>query len=207
MFTITGCSDNQSIALKNTPVSVSGTGQVSTTTRAPSTLTPHPTMVPTPTSIHLDSAILGGNIQAFIQKYGQPNGHSQTQAGFYDFQQYPGENTDFLIISTDVADGVPYENTVLDIKVQSPNNSGFQNEEMCKVFYPLDATYQRQVTIIGGIDKIYFSASLAKMLPASSFTDATQNQVTPGYFDITYLINADGTISSCDISPGTQGTA
>ena len=151
------------------------------------------------------SALLGSDISAFIGKYGQPNDHSDVKDGIDHFQRYPGENTDFLIVATDFTGST---SRAEDITVQAPN-AGWSIEagtEKCSTFFPSDAKYQRQVSLDGGYDKIYFSMSLASLFPASAFTDASGNQVKAGSFDAQYLVNSDQTISSCDIIIGMQQT-
>jgi hypothetical protein len=56
--------------------------------------------------------------------------------------------------------------------------------------------------------KIYYSASLANLFPASSFTDAEQNMVKPGMFDVQVLYedSSETMVNSCSIIIGEQQT-
>ena len=88
-------------------------------------------------------------------------------------------------------------------------------EAMCSPFFPADARYKRSVQIPGtqsqfaAVDKIYFSATLAHEFTADNFTDANNNPVQPGLFDVFYLSGSNidlSHIESCDIQLGTQQT-
>jgi hypothetical protein len=88
-------------------------------------------------------------------------------------------------------------------------------EALCSKFFPADAIYQKTVTIPGSasqfpaLDKIYYSATLAREFAADNFTDANKNPVKPGLFDASYLFvnNSDTThIGSCNVQLGTRQT-
>ena len=90
-----------------------------------------------------------------------------------------------------------------------------QAETLCSKFFPADAVYQKTVTIPGSasqfpaLDKMYYSAKLAREFAADDFTDANNNQVKPSLFDANYLFenNNDTThIGSCNIQLGTRQT-
>jgi hypothetical protein len=164
--------------------------------------TPQPTIRATSTP-----AILGGDIGAFVAKYGRPNDHSVPDAGYYHFQRYSGSNLDFLIVQVDAADGGGYAQRVEGVTAQAPDAGWSQQEASaaCAEFLPRDAIYQRAVKLASGYDKVYSSASLAGLFPASAFT-GPNSQVQAGLFDVQY-INGSGTlIASCNILVGTQQT-
>ncbi len=143
-----------------------------------------------------------------MAKYGQPNDHSTPSGGLYHFQRYSGSNLDFLIVQTDAADGAVYAQRAEGVTAQAPDAGWNQQEASvaCAAFLPRDAVYKRQVGLTNGYDKIYFSASVAKLFPASAFTDASNNQVQTGLFDAQYLYKSGTTIDSCDILIGTEQT-
>jgi hypothetical protein len=153
-------------------------------------------------------ALVGGDLGAFVAHYGQPNGHSTPDGGFFNFQRYPGSNRDFLIAQTDAADGGVYAQRVEGVTAQAPDAGWLQQEASttCAAFFPRDAVYQREVGLVNGYDKIYFSASLARLFPASAFTDASDDQIQAGLFDVRYLYQSNTIIGSCGISIGTEQT-
>ena len=167
--------------------------------------TSQPTSQQAPTS---GPAILGSNLGAFVANYGHPNDHSIANSGLYHFKRYPGSTLDFLIVVTDLTDGGVYANRVKDITVQAPHAGWSQQEATaaCAAFLPRDAVYKREIGLANGYDKIYFSASLARLFPASSFVDVNGNQVQSGLFDVHYLYSSGTIIASCDILIGTQQT-
>lgn len=187
-----------------TTAAQSTTAPTSAPTTKPAT---QPTAAPTtqPTS---GPARLGSDIGTFTAHYGQPNSHSS--GILYHFQQYSNSNVDFLIVMTGLAEGGAYAKLAETITAQAPSDNWTkdQAESICAQFYPADAQYQSQKTYQNGYDKIYFSASLAKIFPASAFIDQQQNPVKPGLFDVSFLDSGkgDGTFDSCDMGPGTQTT-
>ena len=156
--------------------------------------------------------ILGVDIGTFTAKYGQPNDHSTISTGSYHFQRYSSSNIDFLIIQTDLVGGGIYTKRVEWVTANASDTgdgwSPQQADTICTQFFPSDAVYKQEVPISGssGYDKIYYSASLASLFPASAFTDASQNQVKAGMFDAEYLTQSasDSNINSCSIMIGTQ---
>lgn len=159
--------------------------------------------------------LLGSNISAFTAKFGQPNSHSTVNTGQYHYARYPNSNIDHYIITTDTPDGGQYASLVYFITVQSsdqtPGWTMAQASRECGAFFPADAVYKKQIPVATGpaLDKIYHSASLAKLFPASSFTDSKQNAVQPGTFDVLYLYKdaSEKMIDSCDILIGEQQTS
>jgi hypothetical protein len=189
-------------------VALAGCGE---STTAISTPTGQPTTKPTtqPATSKFASvagpARIGSPIGTFAQ-YGQPNTHTDSKAGSYHFQKYADSNTDTLIVQTDLIDK-GYSDVVDGVSVQA-DNAGWTPEEattMVAKFLPTDAQYQKQVPLStgNGTDKIYYSATLAKQLPADEFTDASTNQIKAGTFDVQCLTN-NGNVDSCNIQVGTQ---
>lgn len=181
-----------------------------TSTANPAAQATHPASTATASGIAPTSgpALLGADIGTFVAQYGQPNDHTDVKIGQYHFQRYGDSNVDAFIVATDLTDGNAYLHRVDDITAASPS-AGWTSSEAsakCAVFFPRDAVYKRQVATQNGIDKIYFSQSLASLFPASAFTDAQQNAVKAGYFDVLYLARTDGMIDDCDIIIGEQQT-
>jgi len=155
-----------------------------------------------------EQARLGASLPAFIARYGQPNDHTEAGNGDYHFARYPGENTDSIIVHTDIFDSGSYARKVEDVTAAAPesNWTQTQSDTVCLALLPVDAHYQSRVQLNSatGYDKIYYSASLAKTFPADAFTDTNNNPTRPGLFDVQYLTNSDGTINDCELSLGTQ---
>ena len=193
-------------AVLSTPTSA----QQAHTTKPTPTAKPKP--APTSQPAHVPAtngpAVLGGTLGAFVAKYGQPNDHTQAKANLYHFQRHAGSNIDFLIIMIDTGTQKVINITAQASDVQPAGWSTSQATTICSGFFPPDAVYQSQVTLSNGTgyDKIYYSASLANVFPASEFSDASQNPVKPGTFDVQYLTKSNNTIDSCNILPGTSQT-
>jgi hypothetical protein len=177
--------------------------------------TTHPTAAPTahptqPIAAVSGPTTIGQPLSHFIAKYGAPNDHTDAKNGAYHFQQYGNSAIDFLIVQTDILDSGAYAQTVESFNAQAPEAgwSSTVTDSICNGFLPSDAVYKSQVqlTIGNAYDKIYYSASLVSQFPASAFTDADQNQVQAGLFDVQYLVNSDSTINTCSIQIGTQQT-
>ena len=159
-------------------------------------------------------AVLGGQLSAFIDKFGQPNDHSV--AGGPHLARCNGSNIDELLLSQ--ISSQPTAGLITSILFQpcpGTDNSVSTVEAKCSAFFPSDAVYQKTVTIVGSssqlpaFDKIYYSATLANEFTANNFTDASQNPVKPGLFDANYLSASDNDtshIDSCNIALGTQQT-
>jgi hypothetical protein len=127
-------------------------------------------------------------------------------AGYYHFQQYSG--LDFLVVQADAADGGVYANRVKGVTERAPAAAWNQQEASaaCAAFLPRDAVYAREAGLANGYDKVYFSATLAGLFPASAFTDPNGTQVQAGLFDIQYIYRSGTSIDSCGILIGTQRT-
>lgn len=181
--------------------------------------TPMPTLLPTATPTQSPPtptptttvAQLGATVSTFTARYGQPNAHSDVGSGQYHYQTYSDSNVDFLVVSTDTADpGMSQVAESITVQADTQGWSVAQAMTMCGAFYPSDAAYQRQAAVTNGpaLDKIYESASLATRFPASAFTDANQNPVKPGLFDVQFLYrdSTQTVIDSCTLLIGEQQT-
>jgi hypothetical protein len=188
--------------------------QVVPTTVPIATTKPNPVLTQKPATnalpVTTGPTLLGSPLSAFVGRYGQPNDHTDAKDGMYHFARIPGENTDSIILMTDILDQGSYTQKVMNVDASAPNAgwSVTQANAICASFYPTDAVYKSKVTItLGtGYDKIYFSASLAQMFPADAFDDNNNVQTTAGLFDVQFLVHPDGTIDSCNIQIGTQQT-
>ena len=176
-------------------------GPATTTPRvAASPSTGHsPTQTRTVSNPTSGQAVLGGDLAAFVARYGRPNDHSTPASGLYHFQSYPGSNLDSLAVTTDLTDGGVYAGRAESVTVQAP--------AACAAFFPRDAVYKQQIALADGYDRIYYAASLAQLFPASAFADFNGKQVQPGLFDVQYVYRP-GTkmIASCNLLIGTQQT-
>lgn len=167
----------------------------------------------------ITGAVLGGPAQAFITKYGPlVASQSNTATGELHFQQYPGVETDALLVQTGKYLSVtPGDNDVITIQVsQAPGQvwSPAEAEAACTVFIPADAKSVRSVPttnnldhgMVDGREDIYTSAMLAKTFPAYAFSNnADQGMAPAGTFNIWYFDTIDGdasTFKSCIISIG-----
>ena len=154
-----------------------------------------------------EQARLGASLDAFIAKYGQPNDHTDKNNGSYHFARIPGENTDGIILNTDILDS-GYSQKVMDVTANAPDGGWTkeQSDQACLSLLPLDARYKNRVQLnsTSGYDIIYSSTSLAHAFPADAFTDSNNNPTTPGLFDVQYLTNQNGTINDCELMVGTQ---
>ncbi len=175
------------------------------TARASTVPTTHSTQQPAPSS---GPAIIGGELGAFVATYGQPNNHSIASSGLYHFKRYPNSTLDLLIARTDLTDAGVYTSRVEEITVQAPDAGWSQQDATaaCAAFLPGDAVYKREVKLATGYDKLYVSATLASLFPASSFVDVNGQQVQAGSFDVQYLYRSGTIVASCDILIGTQQT-
>jgi hypothetical protein len=205
------------------PAKISTRGVVPTATVRPIAPTAVPTTIPTgvvptatvrpiaptavPTKVAVipvtsNSAILGAPISSFVANYGPYNGHTDVSIGSYHWLRYADTQvvTDALIVQADNSNG---EATVHD--ANSIDYAPEQGTTTCKQFFPQDARYEKQVPVMSGTnvytDRIYFSASLAKVFSASAFTDENENPVKAGTFDVLNLGN-----NECTIQLGTQQT-
>jgi hypothetical protein len=163
-----------------------------------------PTVVPTkaPVAVASGPAVLGASIASFEHTYGAYNTHTDPTIGSYHWQRYADTRvaTDALIVTADNSNGASTANDASTIDY-APE----QGVTKCEQFFPRDARYVKQVAVASGtdvyIDRIYVSASLATVFPASAFTDAQQNPVKAGTFDVLNLGN-----NECTIQIGDQQT-
>ena len=210
---VTGCSSSQATTPDATP-----SIQVHATT-APTALPTHvsteiPTVAPTakPTQSGISATHgtprLGSPLSDFIGAYGQPNDHS-TPGSSYHFLRGANSNIDGLIIAPTLAIS---SQQIDDITVAATSDLGWTLSDAanrCLAYAPTDARLKQRIPYADGTgyDVIYTSSSLAKLFPASEFTDASQNPVTPGTFDISYLYRGDQQhIDCCDLITGSQQT-
>jgi hypothetical protein len=113
-------------------------------------------------------AILGASIGTFVAHYGPYNDHTNIAGGSYHWLRYADTQvvTDALIVQADNSNG---EATAQD--ATSIDYAPEQGTTNCKQFFPTDARYVKQVPVTSGTnvytDRIYFSASLAKVFSAS----------------------------------------
>ncbi len=152
------------------------------------------------------STTLGSDISQFVTRFGLPNKHSVQSAGYYHFRQYANSDLDFLIVQADVSDGGVYAQRVEGLMVQAPG-AGWNQQQAnaaCAAFFPGDSVYEHTVKLPVGYDNVYFSASLAGLFLASTFTDANGNQVKAGMFDVQYVYRSGSIINSCNILLGIQ---
>lgn len=184
---------------------------IPTATATPSPI-PSPTPSPTP-STNTGAAVLGGSLNAFIAKFGQPNDHSDP--GMPHFKRCSNSNIDQIILmqENDSSSGL-----IVSILAAGCTSTSWTTQfanAYCSTLLPSDAKYQRSVQIPGSstqfasVDKIYSSATLAKAFTADNFTDVNGNLVQPGLFDVDYLYasNADTShVDSCNLQLGTQQT-
>ena len=182
-------SSTQAVSSSNSPFSVSAHNTAGTSI-ATNTQT-------------LAGPILGGNIDAFIAIYGSPNDHSIP--GILHFQRDSKSNTDGIIVSLGIG-GNGYTNQVDDISVQPINGASWNAttaQAACNLFAPADAQQIGNVPITQAYDLIYTSATLAHVFPPDAFTDALQDIITPGTFDIQYQYASDNIhIDGCNIEIG-----
>jgi hypothetical protein len=163
-----------------------------------------PTVVPTkaPVAVASGPAVLGASIASFKHTYGAYNAHTDPAIGSYHWQRYADTRvaTDALIVTADNSNGASTANDASTIDY-APE----QGVTKCEQFFPRDAQYMKQVAVASGtdvyIDRIYVSASLATVFPVSAFTDAQQNPVKAGTFDVLNLGN-----NECTIQIGDQQT-
>ncbi len=164
----------------------------------------------------ITGAVLGGPAQAFIAKYGPlVASQSNTATGELHFQQYPGVETDALVVQTGKnLNFTPGDNDAGTIQVsQAPGQvwSPDEAKAACTAFIPADAKSVRSVAstdnlnhgMVSGREDIYASAMLAKTFPACAFSNADQGQAPAGTFNIWYSDTFDGdssTFKACIIS-------
>ncbi len=155
----------------------------------------------TPTS---GPTTLGQPLSHFIFRYGAPMDEQTQKDGIYNWNRgaffvlaFKSEN--YLVSGIDDANS---------------DGNGWDSEAsaapLCKTFLPADSVYKRDVTISHGVpsdERVYYSASLAPLFPASTFTDENGNITTPGTFAIVYQYDSATSmhITDCSIQIGLQG--
>jgi len=151
-----------------------------------------------------DTPHLGGPISDFVGKYGPPNDHSDTNS--YHWQRAANGPTDGLIVS-------PYPGThnaggIIVASINGATWTPSTAEAICAAYAPSDAHTLKRVELSStqGYDVLSISSSLASRFSADAFTDANQNVIQAGTFDIQYLVKPDGSIDSCDLEIGQQQT-
>lgn len=167
------------------------------------------TKVPTHPITNAGSAILGADISAFIAKYGQPHSvNGQQNNGGVSFSLYGNRNQINLTVTTENA-------KALAILEGSPTDQGWNESEAiaaCLAFAPPDSTYKREMTLLDpqgnptDIQRVYYSPSLAKLFPASDFTDENASLTTPGTFAMVlgYNLNSTSSFLNCSAQVGLQ---
>ncbi len=169
---------------------------------------------PTPVVPLAGPAVLGGQIGAFVHKFGDPNNDSDPSFDSYSFKRYSASKTDYLRVVGDQGDGQQWMPYVYLIVVDAPPQQSWDSstaDALCTSFLPNDARYVSQsldVSATGamqGINILYFSAALKQTLPASQFNDAQHNPVQSGLLDIFYSFarGNHNAIDSCTLVPGT----
>ncbi len=155
--------------------------------------------------------ILGGDIGAFIAKYGQPRSNSQPANGIYVFASYGNIHKYDLSVTTE-------RGRAFYILLQAPIEQGWDRTHAinaCLAFAPLEKVYKRSMTLDNSNGKpvafqlVYISEALATLFPASSFTDENGKQTSAGTFGLLLndVLGTTSLISSCAIQIGIQGTA
>lgn len=165
---------------------------------------------PTATTVaNAGPAVLGGTLDAFIARFGQPD--SQTSNLISHFMRCGNSNTDQII----VFQFPTATSRVISVTAQSCTPwTMSQAVAACTLFFPADAVYKSSVPIpsnqgtFPALDKIYYSRTLAREFTPNNFTDANQNNVQPGLFDVQYLYTGTDMshVDSCDVQLGTQQT-
>ena len=159
-------------------------------------------------------AILGGNISAFIAKYGHPDtGCATCRSGIYNFQRYQGTQLDYLsMMLVDAA--AAHKGHVNAFIVQPPPHSDWDAmtaTDLCVSFGPPDVDYDQPIQVIpspngSSIEKVYKSAWLASQLAASDFVDRYSNTTpSPGTFAIEYgYSGSPSKVDQCSLEAGLQ---
>ena len=158
-------------------------------------------------------AVLGGQIGAFVKKFGDPNSHSDPSFDSYSFRRYSASNVDYLRVVGDTGDGQQWTPYVYLIVASAPPHQPWDStsaEAICSSFLPMDAKYVSQLLDIGkqgvtqGVNILFFSAALKATLPATQFNNAQHNPVQPGLLDIYYsFVNGNqNIIDGCTLAPG-----
>lgn len=159
-------------------------------------------------------AVLGGQLGAFVRKFGKPNEDSDPSFDSYSFKRYSASATDYLRVVGDLGDGQQWTPFVYLIVVAAPPQQSWDASTagaLCTSFLPQDARYVSQSLDFGrqgieqGVNFLYFSESLKTTLPVTQFNNAQHNPVQSGLLDIYYSFvrGSQNTIDSCTLVPGT----
>lgn len=176
--------------------------------------TPVPLASPTPIVPMAGPAVLGGQLGAFVHKFGDPNNDSDPSFDSYSFKRYSASKTDYLRVVGDIGDGQQWTPFVYLIVVAAPPHQPWDSstaDALCASFLPLDARYVSQSLGNGkqgttqGINILYYSAMLKATLPSTQFSNALHAPVESGLLDIYYsFVNTNlNSIDSCTLVPGT----
>ena len=212
MLLLCSCgSTGTSSTVSPTPTKQS-TGITPTPTKQSTEITPSPTKQSTSTT---PTTILGGSLNAFIAKYGQPNNHSGD--GNPRFERCKNSDVDQVALSQVSLES--RSGPIMSILINSCPPTPWsvsQANTVCSAFLPSDAKYQRSVQVPGNsdqspsVDKIYFSAKLAHTFAADNFTDNNGALVQPGLLDVNYFYvsNSDTShMNGCDLELGNSQTS
>ena len=210
----TGGFQSLRVALFASSESTSTTGQppftsIATTTAhipgAATTSTPNPTVAPA-RPIPQDAATLGGSVYAFDDHFGDAN--CCLLSGWTYHAQYGPLWTG---VYTGGAASSPTSfdwrsaNRVIGIDNQPTDTVSVwtmsQASAICGGFLPPDAQRTGNATNTAqGMEQRYFSASLARTLPASAFRDVHGKPATPGTIYVFYETDGGANVSQCALS-------
>jgi hypothetical protein len=176
--------------------------------------TPSVIASPTPIVPLAQPAVLGGQLGAFVYKFGSPNADSDPSFDSYTFKRYSGSRTNYLRVVGDLGDGPQWTPDVYLIVVSAPPQQPWDSataSALCSAFLPKDARYVSRSLALGrqgnmqGVNFLYFSDMLKTTLPATQFNDARHNPVRTGLLDIYYSFvqGSQNAIDSCTLVPGT----
>jgi hypothetical protein len=173
---------------------------------------------------------LGGSLDDFIARYGQPNDHSTIATGSYHFERFTGSNTDGVIVQSGIAEGAAYANLAEFVLLEAPPDRPWSMsaaQAFCQSFEPPDTSdgHSQPITTaqgVVGVVVVAHNALLAASFPASAFLDATQ-RATPytygnyygnyygnGNYDVAYAVehanDLNSGVVSCQLELGTTQT-
>lgn len=172
---------------------------------ATATGTPIPTATPSGPQ-PLTEAVLGGKIDAFTSKYGDPT-RSWDGGGIYsttingtpviiNASSNPGNDGSLHIITVEVTP---------ESGVYGPGFDLQTAHDTCSKFVPSDAVHTADKTLDdGSTDYVFKSARLALTLPASRFHDPHNQPVPAGTLHINSAPSdsAPGRVAFCEVEPG-----
>ena len=163
--------------------------------------TAQPTSAPTQAAVSITQAILGADLSTFTAKYGQV---ITVQGGYYTFK---ANGIEVMFAGNDPP---PYATRALAIVYNPPSGhllSVSDATNACAALSPSDAHYLYSLTLTGAVERVYFSASLAKQFPASEFVDGHLKATKPGTFGIVlnYGPGSNTQVASCSTQVSLQG--